>query len=106
MHYPGMEQLLLAQGDHMRAVGARLRRLIDALGIQYVEAAADMGIPKNQIGNWMRGEAYPRPYNLYLFCRKRGVSCDYVLLGDPAGLRGPVYQAVMRSAPEQAPQEA
>lgn len=82
-----MEAPFLSKRDHIQAVGIRLRQLIDALGISYTEAAADMGIPKNQLGNWMRGDrSYPQEYSLYLFCRKRGVNTDWIYLGDPSGL--------------------
>lgn len=96
VHHHRMEQLILAQSDHMVAVGSRLRRLIRALGIKYVEAAADMGISKNHLGNWMRGDAYPTPYELYKFCRVRGVTTDYIFLGDPSGLRKAVWEELMR----------
>ena len=101
-----MEQLILAQSDHMIAVGSRLRRLIRALSLRQTEAAADMGITKNHLGNWLRGDAYPRTYELYRFCRIRGVTADYVLLGDPSGLRGPVVAALMRQEQEPAEEEA
>jgi transcriptional regulator with XRE-family HTH domain len=99
-----MDQLIMTQSDHMAAVGSRLRRLIAALGLKQVEAAADMGVTKNHLGNWLRGDAYPRHYELYRFCRIRGVTADYVLLGDPSGLKASVLAALMRQ--EQAPEEA
>ena len=86
-----MKTAILSKSDHMKAVGARLRQLIDALGISYVEAAKDMGIPKNHLGNWMRGDAYPLHYEIYRFARIRGVNLDWVFLGDPSGLPQRVF---------------
>ena len=106
VHHPVMEQLILTQSDHMAAVGSRLRRLIAALGIKQVEAAADMGVTKNHLGNWLRGDAYPRHYELYRFCRIRGVTADYVLLGDPSGLKASVLSALMQQELEPEEDEA
>lgn len=80
----------------MAAVGDRLRRVIKALGIKQVAAAEDMGVTKNHLGNWLRGVAYPLNYELYKFCRIRGVSTDYIFLGDPSGLRKAVWDAILR----------
>ena len=77
---------LVGKTDHIRQCGARLRQLIDALGISYSEAARDMRITPSQLGNWMRGQSYPAPHNLYIFCRIRGVTFDWVYLGDPGAL--------------------
>lgn len=106
MHYRPMEQLILAQSDHQRVVGSRLRRIIRALGIRQVDAAADMGVTKNHLGNWLRGDAYPLHYQLYKFCRVRGVSADYILLGDPSSLRKELWDALMLQEREPAGPEA
>lgn len=95
-----MEQLLLPETEYMRVVGDRLRRLIDALGISYVEAARDMGVTRNQLGNWMRGNhGFPRHYALYRFARIRGVNVDWILLGDPSGLPKKVADALLGLEP-------
>ena len=77
-----MPSIFLTERDHIEIVGRRMRQLIDALGISYAEAARDMGVPKNQLGNWMRGDSYPRPYCLYQFSRLRGVDMNWIYLGD------------------------
>ena len=77
-----METPLMPQSEHQVACGFRLRRLIDACEISYVRAAADMGVSKQRLGNWMRGDNYPELYALYRFARLRGVNTDYVFLGD------------------------
>lgn len=94
---------ILAKSDHVQHVGVRLRQLIDALDISYVQAAHEMGVTKSQLGNWMRGDSYPAPYQLYLFCRRRGLTFDWVYLGDPAGLPYQVATRLLQG--EQAPEE-
>jgi transcriptional regulator with XRE-family HTH domain len=101
VHNPAaMEQLILSERDHRHAVGVRLRQLIQAIGIKYVEAAAEMGIERNHLGNWMDGRAYPKHYELYKFCRIRGVNTDWVYLGDPSGLPDRVSRALIKQALE------
>lgn len=99
VHLRPMEIGILTDEDYRRAVGARLRSLINALGITYVEAAADMDVTKNHLGNWMRGTAYPLHYHLYRFCRIRGVNTDFIYLDDPSGLPGRVVAALVQGSP-------
>jgi transcriptional regulator with XRE-family HTH domain len=101
-HRRTMQQLILAESDYRAAVGQRLRQLIRALGIKYTEAAEDMGIERNHLGNWMDGRAYPRAYELYKFCRIRGVNTDWIYLGDPSGLPARVVRELLQQA--QAPE--
>ena len=59
-HHAGVQQIILTERDHITEVGRRLRQLIDALGITDTQAARDMGITPNHLGNWMRGDrSYP-----------------------------------------------
>jgi transcriptional regulator with XRE-family HTH domain len=81
---------MLSQSDHMRAVGARLRRLAEALGISLTEMAQAMGYSKQTLNGWLQGQGYPHNYAVYRLCRTYGVTFDYLFLGDwsqlPAGL--------------------
>jgi transcriptional regulator with XRE-family HTH domain len=77
-----------------RQAGDRLRRSIAATGLQFVEAARIMGISKSQLGNWMRGDAPIRPFELALFCRATGVTTDFVLLDDPSCLPKRLHSAL------------
>ncbi len=82
-----MEQLLLAQSDYLRTLGVRLRRIIMALDIPQKQAAEEMGVSPSHLGNWLRGGGKMPIYPIYRFMKVRGVSADYLFLGDPAGLR-------------------
>ena len=89
----------------MAAVGVRLRQLIDALNMSYVEAADIMGIDKSGLGNWMRGRpSYPSVYSLYKFCRTKGVDFNWVFLGDPSGLPDRAARTLLGLEPKQADQ--
>jgi hypothetical protein len=106
-----VETAILSQRDHRIACGVRLRQLIDAVGTgrgRYVRAARDMGIEPNHLGNWMRGHGYPGQYELYKYCRKHGVTMDWVFLGDPSGLPHRVSEKLLKlgSAPEDRVEQA
>ena len=97
---------ILHRADHMKVVGLRLRQLIAALGLKQVEAARQMDIPKNQLGNWLRGEAYPIHYSMYRFCRVNGIGIDWVFLGDPGGLPHRLSAKLLQLEPEPAKKKA
>lgn len=82
LHHGCMQAHIYSMTDHKKAVGARLRKIIDLLGMQYTDAAEIMGISKQVLRNWMNGDSYPSPYNLYKLCRAKGVDFDYVFLGN------------------------
>lgn len=92
---------LLTEHDYRLGVKVRLRALIDALNISQVEAAKDMGISKNRLGNWLRltNIQYPDPYCLYKFCRLRSVTADWIYLDDPARLPDLVRRALLEAEP-------
>ncbi len=98
---------MLSQSDHMRAVGARLRRLAGALGLSLTELAAVMGYSKQTLNGWLNGEGYPHNHAVYRLCRTYGVTFDYLFLGDwsqlPAGLAVKLEPGLGRSPAD--PQE-
>ena len=76
----------LTARDHRLLVGFNLRQIIAALGISQVDAANAMGVTKNHLGNWLRGDAYPQHYQIYLFCRRYGITADWIFLSYHSGL--------------------
>lgn len=104
--YGPMQTAILGVTDHQRVVGHRLRKLIDALGISYVEAGKDMDVSKSKLGNWMRGDNYPDPHAIYRFCRARRINSgvfDFIFLGDYSGLPQRIaepLEAELLSSPE------
>lgn len=99
-----MEMTLLAIIDHQHEAGRRLRAVIDAADLSYVEAAEIMGMSKSNLGNWMRGDSSIGAYQLYRLCRVTGATADWVLLGDPSGLPQRLARRLMQ--PELSPQQA
>jgi hypothetical protein len=98
--------LVLRERDFHTQAGFRLRMLIQALidcgRIEsFAQAAKHMETTASHLGNWMRGRPM-RPYHLYRFCRRHGVTFDWVFLGDPSGLPEPVLSLVMKQEQHQA----
>jgi hypothetical protein len=97
---------VLRETDYHQAAGYRLRVLIQALidcgRIEsFAQAAEHLEVSPSHLGNWMRGKPI-RTYHLYRFCRRHGVTFDWVFLGDPAGLTEPVLSLVMKLEQNQA----
>lgn len=67
---------------HQEEVGARLRLVIDALGLSYAEAARIMGITPQRLNGWMGGDHPASLFHLARFCRLHPVTLDYLILGD------------------------
>ena len=89
-----MSSGLLSQSDHQRQVGARLRRLLELMDMQQIEAASIMGVSKQTLNNWLRGDSYPAPYPLYRLCRARGVDFNFIMLADWSALPGRLARAL------------
>jgi transcriptional regulator with XRE-family HTH domain len=90
---------LLPVTDHQRQCGWRLRRLIAALELRQTQAAAEMGVTKMALNNWLRGDSYPAAYALYRFARLRHLNLyDYVFLGDWSVLPARVAETLRADA--------
>lgn len=85
-----MEVAVLPESAYRKEAGRRLRRLIDMLDIQYVEAARIMGITKHVLRNWMAGDSPIQPYALYRLSSVKQVDFNYVHLGDWSRLPKPL----------------
>jgi transcriptional regulator with XRE-family HTH domain len=99
-----MLRAVLPLGDFMKDAGLRLRAAIEAAGLKQVEAAEIMGLSKSNLGNWLRGEAPIKGYELYRLCRVTGITADYVLLDDPSGLPARIAERLRQ--PEREPARA
>ena len=96
---------VLRESDFHKQAGYRLRVLVQALidlgrVESFAQAAEHLEISPSHLGNWMRGKPI-RPFHLYRFCRRHGVTADWVFLGDPSGLPAPVLSLVMKQEQNQ-----
>lgn len=81
-----MSDTILSQSEHQQVVGSRLRRVIGMLNMSFVEAAALMNVSKQTFNDWLKGNSYPNIYGVYRLQRAKGVTYDYLFLGDWSGL--------------------
>jgi transcriptional regulator with XRE-family HTH domain len=67
---------------YKKAIGRRLRIAVEDVqardGVSQVEVARQMQISPQRLGNYFRGEHYPNPYHLRLFCRFANISFDLI----------------------------
>lgn len=81
-----MQSHILTPNDYQRACGERLRHVIELLGLSFKEAAELMNVSKHVLNHWMKGNHPIAPYAAYRLCRSRGVTFDYIFLGDWSSL--------------------
>ena len=80
--------LAMSKSMHKAEVGRRLELAIEGLGLRPVDVAKTLGVSLSKIGNWFRGDNYPDPYLLTVFCDRCGVTTDFLYRGRIAGLPG------------------
>lgn len=81
-HGGAMETPILSVSDHKKIVGHRLRRALDALGVSQVAAAELMGGTKQSVNDWLAGRHYPAAYAVYRLHKLKGITYDWLFLGD------------------------
>jgi transcriptional regulator with XRE-family HTH domain len=81
-----MEVAILPVGEYQKACGQRLRKLLKILSISNTKAAEVMGVSKQVLNHWLKGNNPIQVHNLYRLSRATGVDFNYVFLGDWAGL--------------------
>lgn len=77
--------------DAARAFGARLRKVRIARGIRSMsELARMLEVDTETVRLWEMGRSYPRPPHIAELRRILGVTSDYLLFGDTAGMSAEV----------------
>lgn len=66
---------------HKQQVGRNLRITIAAIGIKPADAAREMGVSPQKLGNWMRGDNYPDPFLITRFCADHSAPLEMVYAG-------------------------
>jgi transcriptional regulator with XRE-family HTH domain len=81
-----MSDTILSQSEHQKVVGSRLRRVVAMLGMSLVDAADVMGVSKQTFNDYVKGKTYPNSYAVYRLHRAKGVTYDFLFLGDWSAL--------------------
>jgi hypothetical protein len=68
-----------------KVVGRNLRITIAAVGLRPADAAREMGILPNKLGNWLRGDNYPDPFLVTRFCADHRAPLEMVYQGTAGG---------------------
>jgi transcriptional regulator with XRE-family HTH domain len=91
---------VMLTGTSPKAAGARLRLIRELKGwtVTYL-AERLMGTSRQNLSNWeaaQDGRFIPVPW-LLQFCLVTGATPDWVLIGDPSGIKGPLYAEVVKA---------
>lgn len=54
-----------------------------------------VGVHTDTVGTWEVGRNYPKPPELQKLCQVLGVTADWLLFGDPAGLSPQAYELLI-----------
>jgi transcriptional regulator with XRE-family HTH domain len=65
----------------------RLKLAVEAIDAQKGEIAEAIGVSQSRFSNWITNQNKPDWFALAKFCRRYGVSADWLLLGDLSGLK-------------------
>jgi len=83
--------------QHKLDVGDRLRTSIEALRLTQAEVARAFGISPSNLGNWLRGDAYPNPLFIKQFCDRYGINADYLYRGEVSALPVKLADALLEA---------
>lgn len=64
----------------------RLKLAVEGIGRPKGEIAESIGISQQRLSNWITNQNRPDWFVLAKFCRRYGISADWVLLGDLRGM--------------------
>lgn len=78
-------------------VGDRLRTSIEALDLSQAEVARAFGVSPSNLGNWLRGDAYPNPLFVKQFCDRYGINADYLYRGEVSALPVKLADALLEA---------
>lgn len=86
----------MKDNTHAIAVGRRLRETAWELGFRSQQALADwLGATRPQVYTWYRGLALPPVKYMQQLAEQRGVTLDWIYLGDGSGLSNALYIRLM-----------
>jgi transcriptional regulator with XRE-family HTH domain len=65
----------------------RLKLAVEAIDRPKGEIADSIGVSQSRFSNWITNQNRPDWFGIAKFCKRYGVSADWILLGDLSGLR-------------------
>lgn len=54
---------------------------MEALGVTQAQVSRTLGVSPSLLGNWKRGDHYPDPFLMTVFCERYKVTMDYLYRG-------------------------
>ena len=82
---------------HVAFVAGQLQLAIEALGLTQAQVARTLGITASKLGNWKRGDNYPDPFLITMFCDRYNVTMDFLYRGHILGLSKELADGLAKS---------
>lgn len=82
----GMQNTDTPASEALRSWGERLKTARKARGMTQTEVAGHLGLTTQVVSTWEKGRNWPLTPNLITLKHVLGVSIDWLLVGDSAGL--------------------
>ena len=83
--------------DHVNFVAQQFQLALEALHITQAEVARTLGVSPSKLGNWKRGDNYPDPFLMTVFCDRYNVSMDFLYRGVIHGLSKDLADGLARA---------
>jgi transcriptional regulator with XRE-family HTH domain len=102
--YAEFPQMPATPALYREFVGDNLRTAIEATGHSQAAVARAIGVSPSRLGNWLRGDNFPNPWEMRRFCDLYGVTMDWLyrrrVYGLPAELAAHLASAAEASSAE------
>lgn len=90
----------MSASHHKAEVGARLRIAIQATHGNLSQWGRQFNVSPYKLGNWLRGDNYPDPYILGIYCDQTGITLDWIYRDVVAGVASAVAARLLEQKPE------
>lgn len=81
-------------------LAGRLRLAVEAIHRSKGEIAESIGVSESRFSNWITNQNRPDWFAIYKFCRRYGVSADWILLGELGSLKKDLADSLAKALEE------
>lgn len=79
-------------------VGERLALVREALGLRAIDICRELNVGENTYSQWESGRSRPNLDDAIRFCRRYGVTLDWLFLGDISGVNFSLAQNILAAS--------
>ncbi|MFC4170279.1 helix-turn-helix domain-containing protein [Teichococcus aestuarii] len=94
MNIPGPDP---REVEFYEGLAFRFKLAVEAVSESKAEIAEELGISSSRLSNWINAVNAPDWFMIHKFCKRYGVSADWILLGDMGSLRHDLANSLARA---------